>query len=236
MELTLSGGSDINIPFLIADATGPKHLNSRISRSKFESLIDPILTKLQKLCEKFKKEIPKDIIVDEIILVGGISRIPVVQEIVKKVFGKEPLKSINPEEVPVLGSAIIASKLKDVSEKIKTLQFLPLSIGVETLGGTFCRIIPRSTAVPFKIKKTFTTASDNQANFNLKLYMGEREIAAENKLLGDINLVTYLAKKGIPQVNVTFSLNENGDLFTTAQEVISRKSMSKLFINLIKMI
>jgi len=226
MELTLSGGSQINLPFLFADATGPKHLMSSISRSKFESLIDPILTKLQKHCEKFKSEIPSGIVIDEILLVGGISRIPVVQEIVKKVFGKEPNKSINPEEAPVLGSAIVASKLKDVSEKIKSFDLLPLSIGVETLGGAFCRIIPRNSAVPFKISKTFTTASDNEPNFSLRLYMGEREVAAENKLLGGINLILYLAKKGVPKVKVTFNLNSNGDLFTNAVEEISRKSTS----------
>lgn len=226
MELTLSGGSEINIPFLVADATGPKHLSNRLSRAKFETLIDPVLTKLRKHCEKFKSELPKDIVIDDVLLVGGISRIPVIQEIVKKTFGKEPSKSINPEEAPVLGSAIVASKLKDVSEKIKTFDALPLSIGVETVGGLFCRIIPRNTPVPFKVTKTFTTASDNQAKFCLKIYFGEREIAEENKLLGDINLVLYLAKKGVPKVNVTFGLNANGELFTNAVEEISRKSMS----------
>jgi molecular chaperone DnaK len=225
VELSLSQQAEISLPFLAADQTGPKHLNMRISRSKFETLIDPIITKLKQNCENFLKENKIDKTqLDDIILVGGISRIPRVQEIIKLIFGKEANKSLNPEEVPSMGASILASKIKLKIEEIKNLDNLPLSIGIETLGGSFARLIPKDTLLPCKITKTFTTVFDNQPRIDLKFYFGEREIAAENKLLGSVSMVLPLAKKGQTRVSVTFNINNKGDLNINAVEELSKKS------------
>jgi molecular chaperone DnaK len=224
VELSLSQQAEISLPFLAADQTGPKHLNMRISRSKFETLIDPIISKLKQNCENFLKEnkIEKNQI-DDILLVGGCSRIPRVQEIVKLIFGKEANKSLNPEEVPAMGASILAAKIKLKIEEIKSLDKLPLSIGIETLGGNFARLIPKDTILPLKITKTFTTVFDNQPKVDLKFYFGEREIAAENKLLGSLSMVVPLTKKGETRVNVTFNINNKGDMSVSAVEELSKK-------------
>lgn len=225
VELSLSQQAEISLPFLAADQTGPKHLNMRISRSKFETLIDPIITKLKQNCENFLKENKIDKTqLDDIILVGGISRIPRVQEIIKLIFGKEANKSLNPEEAPSMGASILASKIKLKIDEIKNLDNLPLSIGIETLGGSFGRIIPKNTPLPYKITKTFTTVFDNQPRIDLKFFFGEREIASENKLLGSVSMVLPLAKKGQTRVSVTFNINNKGDLNISAVEELSKKS------------
>ncbi len=224
VELSLSQQAEVSLPFLAADHTGPKHLNTRISRSKFETLIDPLITKLKENCENFLKtnSIDKKSI-DDVILVGGISRIPRVQEIVKLIFGKEANKSINPEEAPALGASIIGSQIKLKIDELKTIDKLPLSIGIETLGGTFTRLISKDTLVPFKMTKTFTTVFDNQPKFDLKFYMGEREIACENKFLGSFTVNVPLTTKGECKINLTMNINEKGDLSLQAEETLSKK-------------
>jgi molecular chaperone DnaK len=225
VELSLSQQAEISLPFLAADQTGPKHLNTRISRSKFETLVDPLITKLKKNCEDFlsKNQIKKEEI-DDVILVGGVSRIPRVQEIIKSVFGKEPNKSLNPEEAPAIGASILASQVKLKLDEIKTMDSLPLSIGIESLGGSFVRLIPKDTPLPAKITKTFTTVFDNQPRVDLKFYMGEREVVTENKLLGSVSMIVPLNKKGESKVNVTFNLSNKGDLQIQAVETLSKKS------------
>lgn len=227
IELTLSQQVDINIPFLAANETGPKHLASSISRSKFETLIDSVLSKAKANCENFLKtnNINKNEI-DDIILVGGISRIPKVQDIIKQVFLKEPNKTLNPEEAPAMGAAILASTIKDTIEELKNMDNLPLSIGIETLSGNFTKLIPQGTSLPFKTRKVFTTVYDNQPRIDLKFFLGEREIASENKSIGDLSMNIPLAKKGVPRITVQFSINQNGDLNISAQEELSRKISS----------
>lgn len=225
VELSLSQQAEISLPFLAADQTGPKHLNTRISRSKFETLIDPLITRLKKNCEEFlnKNGIKKEEI-DDIILVGGVSRIPRVQEIIKSVFGRDPNKSINPEEAPAIGASILASQVRLKLDEIKTMDTLPLSIGIESLGGSFVRLIPKDTPLPAKITKTFTTVFDSQPRVDLKFYMGEREVVGENKLLGSVSMIVPLSKKGESKVNVTFNLSNKGDLQIQAVETLSKKS------------
>ncbi len=225
VELSLSQQAEISLPFLAADHTGPKHLNTRISRSKFETLVDPLIMRLKKNCEEFlaKNEIKKEEI-DDVLLVGGVSRIPRVQEIIKQVFGKEPNKTLNPEEAPATGASILASHVKLKLDEIKSMDKLPLSIGIESLGGSFVRLIPKDTPLPLKITRTFTTVYDNQPRVDLKFYMGEREIATENKLLGSVSMVIPLNKKGEAKIMVTFTLNNKGDLQIQAVEDLSKKS------------
>ena len=225
IELSLSQQAEISLPFLAADHTGPKHLNTRISRSKFENLVDPLITRIKKNCEEFlsTNAIKKEDI-DEILLVGGISRIPRVQEVIKSVFGKDPNKSLNPEETPALGASILASHVKLKLDEIKTMDSLPLSIGIETLGGSFARLIPKDTPLPLKVTKVFTTVFDNQPRVDLKFYMGEREIASENKLLGNLSMIIPLNKKGDAKLSVTFNLNIKGELSIQAVEDLSKKS------------
>lgn len=231
IELSLSQQAEISLAFLAANETGPKHLNMRISRSKFETLIDPIVTKLKQNCEEFLKvnNIKKEEI-DEILLVGGVSRIPRVQEIIKQVFGKEPNKTQNPEEAPACGASMIASQVKLKIDEIKQMDNLPLSIGIETLGGNFIRIVNKGTPLPAKITKAFTTVYDNQPRIDLKFYLGEREIAAENKLVGSVAMNIPLLKKGEARINVTFNMTNKGDLAITAVEDLSKKSTSKMNI------
>jgi molecular chaperone DnaK len=224
VELSLSQQAEISLPFLAADQTGPKHLNLRISRSKFETIIDPIISKLKINCENFLKNnsIDKSTL-DDIILVGGISRVPRVQEIIKLIFGRDANKTLNPEEAPSVGASILASSVKLKIEEIKNMNSLPLSIGVETLGGNFARLIPRDTPLPLKITKTFTTVYDNQPRIDLKFYFGEREITSENKLLSNLSMTIPLAKKGEPRINVTFNVNNKGDMTIQAVESLSKK-------------
>jgi molecular chaperone DnaK len=225
IELTLSQQVDIGIPFLAADEKGPKHLNVKMSRSKFENLIDGIITKIKRNCENFM--LLNNINgIDEIILVGGISRIPRVQEVIKQVFGKEPNKSLNPEEAPALGAAIMTTKININTEEVKELETMPLSIGIETIGGLFTRLVPLGTPLPYKVTKAITTVYDKQPRVSLNFYLGERELAKDNKHIYTANVLTNVQDRGKAKVLVTISVDRQGEANITIKESDTKKTQS----------
>jgi len=228
IELSSTLETEINLPFITADATGPKHLVMRLTRAKLESLVEDLIERLEEPCRIAIKDAgitPKDI--DEVILVGGMTRMPRVQQKVKEIFGKEPVKGVNPDEVVAMGAAIQAAVLKGEVKDVLLLDVVPLSLGIETLGGVFTVIIPRGTTIPTRRSQIFTTAADNQTAVTIHVLQGERPLAKDNKSIARFDLVGIPpAPRGVPQIEVTFDIDADGILHVTAKDLGTGKEQS----------
>jgi len=228
MELSTSMETDVNLPFITADASGPKHLNMKISRAKLESLVADLLDNLEGPCRTAMKDAGlSNSDINEVILVGGMTRMPAVQERVKRIFGKEPNRSVNPDEVVALGAAIQGGVLKGDVKDVLLLDVTPLSLGIETLGGVMTRLIEKNTTIPTRKSQVFSTAADNQPAVSIHVLQGEREMAANNKTLGRFELMGIPpAPRGIPQIEVTFDIDANGIVKVSAKDLATNKEQS----------
>jgi molecular chaperone DnaK len=220
IELSASAQTEINLPFITADQTGPKHLTMKLTRAKFEQLVDDLVQRTIEPCKAALKDAGlKAGEIDEVVLVGGMTRMPKIQEIVKQFFGKDPHKGVNPDEVVALGAAIQAGVLQGDVKDVLLLDVTPLSLGIETLGGVFTRLIERNTTIPTKKSQVFSTAEDSQSAVTIRVFQGEREMAADNKSLGQFDLVGIPpAPRGVPQIEVTFDIDANGIVNVTAKD------------------
>jgi len=227
-ELSSSQETDINLPFITADQSGPKHLNIKLTRSKLEALASGLLDRLEQPCITALKDAGLSASdVDEVILVGGMTRMPAVQERVRKIFGREPNKSVNPDEVVAIGAAIQGGVLAGEVKDVLLLDVTPLSLGIETLGGVFTKLIEKNTTIPTQKSNVFSTAEDNQPAVSIKVFQGEREIAAHNKLLGEFDLQGIPpAPRGMPQIDVTFNIDADGILHVSAKDKGTGKEQS----------
>ncbi|MEJ7608916.1 MAG: molecular chaperone DnaK, partial [Bryobacteraceae bacterium] len=220
IELSTLLETEVNLPFITADASGPKHLVMRLTRAKFQDMIDDIIQRLAGPCKQAMTDAsvtPQQI--DEVVIVGGSTRIPKVQELVRNLFGKEPNKSVNPDEVVAIGAAVQGGVLGGEVKDVLLLDVTPLSLGIETLGGVFTKLIERNTTIPTRKSETFSTAADNQTSVEIKVYQGERTMAGHNRLLGVFQLGNIPpASRGVPQIEVTFDIDANGILNVTAKD------------------
>ncbi|MBE6458918.1 MAG: molecular chaperone DnaK [Alphaproteobacteria bacterium] len=228
IELSSTTQTEVNLPFITADASGPKHLNIKLSRAKLESIVEDLIERTVEPCKKAMSDAgvtPSDI--SEVILVGGMTRMPKVQEKVKEIFGKEPHKGVNPDEVVAVGAAIQGGVLMGDVKDVLLLDVTPLSLGIETLGGVFTRLIDRNTTIPTRKSQVFSTAEDGQTAVTIRVFQGEREMAADNKLLGQFDLVGIPpAPRGMPQIEVTFDIDANGIVNVSAKDKATNKEQA----------
>ncbi|MFD2184502.1 molecular chaperone DnaK [Rhodoplanes azumiensis] len=225
IELSSTSQTEINLPYITADATGPKHLTLKLTRAKFEALVDDLIQKTVEPCRLALKDAGLSAgEINEVVLVGGMTRMPKVQEIVRQFFGREPHKGVNPDEVVAIGASIQAGVLQGDVKDVLLLDVTPLSLGIETLGGVFTRIIDRNTTIPTKKSQVFSTAEDNQNAVTIRVFQGEREMAADNKLLGQFDLMGIPpAPRGVPQIEVSFDIDANGIVNVSAKDKATSK-------------